>query len=57
MAVPYKAAGYLDSATKLILIYDRTPDDPGLDVQLVNDWASELDLEGWYEVIPFRGTT
>jgi len=57
VTVPYKAAGYLDVGTKLIFIYDRTPDDPALDVQLVHDWAAELELKGWYEVIPFRGTT
>lgn len=54
--VPYKAAGYLDSGTNLMRIYDRTPDDPSLDVHLVQDWAVELKLTGWYEVIPFRGT-
>jgi len=56
LTVPYKAAGYLETGAKLLAIYDRTPDDPALDVQLVHDWAFELKLKGWYEAIPFRGT-
>lgn len=56
MTLPYKAAGQLESGMKLLTIYDRTPDDPALDAQLVHDWAFELKLKGWYEAIPFPGT-
>lgn len=57
MTVPYKAAGQLESGMNLLAIYDRTPDDPAQDAQLIHEWAFELKLGGWYEAIPFQGTT
>lgn len=57
LTIPYKSAGYLDLAMKLIGIIDRTPDDASSDVQLIDEWAFELKLKGWYEAIPFRSTT
>lgn len=53
--VPYKAIGLAELGQRLLTIYDRTPDDAVTDVQLVGEWAFELELQGWYDAIPFTG--
>jgi len=53
--VPYKAIGLATLGERLLTIYDRTPDDPVNDVQLVGEWAFELKLHGWYDAVPFNG--
>lgn len=55
LVVPYKAIGLAALGERLLTIYDRTPDDPVNDVQLVGEWAFELKLRGWYDAIPFTG--
>ena len=56
LTLPYKAVGQLDMGLRLLAIFDRTPDNPGLDTQLIHDWAFELKLKGWYEATPFAST-
>jgi hypothetical protein len=52
--IPYVAAGLSGHGADLLRIWDEVPSDPGHDRTLVDCWASELGLGGWYRWIPFE---
>ena len=54
LTLPYKAAALLDDGLRLLRIFDRVPADPANDPDLVEQWAFELGLKGWYVLIPHR---
>lgn len=53
-AIPYRSAGYEKRGRALLDIMQAIPDDPGSDCTLVDAWARELELAGWYEWIPLQ---
>lgn len=52
VTLPYRAAGYLDAGMSLMKAFDQIAADPAHDPDLVEAWAFDLDLRGWYA--PFR---
>ena len=50
-AVPYRSAGHEKRGRLLLDILDSVPDEPVSDRTLVDTWAVELRLSGWYEWI------
>lgn len=52
--VPYRSAGFEEKGKKLLGIWDEIPDDPGRDRELVDAWAQELGVSGWYRWVPFE---
>jgi hypothetical protein len=54
LTAPYKVAGFLDTGLTLLKISGRIPDEPAFDVELVDAWAQELGLKGWYRTIPYK---
>ncbi len=52
--IPYVAAGLSGHGAGLLRIWDDVPADPRHDRTLVDRWASELGLGGWYRWIPFE---
>jgi hypothetical protein len=54
LTLPYKATNFLDSGKRLLSIFEKVPDDPAEDRRLIDAWAGELGLAGWYEWVPHR---
>ena len=54
LTLPYKAAGLLEDGLTLLKIYDRVPADPEHDPELVEQWAFDLGLKGWYALVPHQ---
>ena len=55
-SIPYAAIGALPFGHRLLAIWDQIPVDATHDQQLVDAWAAELGMSGWYEWVPFRLT-
>lgn len=53
-SVPYRSVGYEKRGRALLDMMQAIPDDPRSDCALVDAWASELELTGWYEWIPLQ---
>ncbi len=53
-SIPYAAAGALPYGERLLALWDKVPTDATFDTQLVDAWAAELGMSGWYEWVPFR---
>jgi hypothetical protein len=53
IVIPYKMAGLLDRGRRLLDIFDEAGANPADDCGLVDAWASELGLKGWYGWVPF----
>ncbi len=53
-AIPYRSAGYEKRGRALLDIWESIPDDPANDRTLVDAWAEELGLAGWYQWVPLR---
>jgi hypothetical protein len=47
--LPYKGSKYWATGQKLTAISEQIPDDPREDTRLVDEWAAELGLTGWYQ--------
>jgi len=52
LTLPYKAAGLLERGESLIKIFHKIPSDPANDRQLIDEWAFDLGIKGWYELVP-----
>jgi hypothetical protein len=52
--IPYVAAGLSGPGAELLRTWDEAPSDPGHDRALVDRWAAQLGLDGWYRWIPFE---
>jgi len=53
-AVPYRSAGYEKRGRALLGLMESIPDEPRSDRTLVDAWADELGLSGWYEWIALQ---
>lgn len=53
LTVPWKAAGLLEAGKRLIAILDGISDNSASDMELIDAWASELGLKGWYGCTPY----
>ncbi len=53
-AVPYRSAGYEKRGRRLLDFMESIPDEPSSDGTLVDAWADELGLSGWYQWIELR---
>jgi hypothetical protein len=53
LALPFKAAGYLQAGQELLAIWESTPDVAENDQRLVDDWAEKLGIAGWYQWVPY----
>ena len=52
-AVPFEAAGALAQGQSLLKIWDDVPSGALHDRELVDAWAAECGLTGWYRWIPY----
>jgi len=52
--VAYQAAGAGDLGRDLLALWDRIPEDPAHDWELVDAWANVLGMRAWYRWIPYR---
>lgn len=53
-AIPFEAAGVLTQGRDLLRIWDTVPFDAAHDCALVDAWAAECGMSGWFRWIPFR---
>lgn len=53
-AIPFDAAGVLSQGEALMRIWDSSPTDAQHDCSLVDKWAVECGLAGWYNWIPYN---
>jgi hypothetical protein len=53
-SVPYKAAGFLKTGQELLVILEEIPDDPSADRDLIDAWMDRLNLDGWYQWVPYQ---
>jgi len=52
LTLPYKAAGLLERGENLMKIFHQIPADPANDRQLIDEWAFDLGIKGWYQFVP-----
>lgn len=52
ITLPYKATGFLDAGQRLIKIFDSVNSEPTRDTELIDNWAFELGVKGWYRWVP-----
>lgn len=53
LALPFKAAGFLQTGQELLAIWESTPDLAENDRALIDAWADKLGLAGWYQWLPY----
>lgn len=53
-SIPFKAAGALDDGIELLVIFDQMQHSSAYDIQLVDAWAGQLEMQGWYQWIPYQ---
>ena len=53
LALPFKAAGYLQAGQELLAIWKSTPDVAENDRTIVDAWAEKLGIAGWYQWVPY----
>lgn len=53
-AIPYRAAGVLDSGQELLTLSDAISTNHSHDRELVDAWASAIGMNGWYRWAPFK---
>jgi hypothetical protein len=53
-AIPFRSAGYEKRGRTLLSLLASIPPDPASDRMLVDSWADELGLSGWYQWIPLQ---
>lgn len=53
-SIPFKAAGALEDGKLLLDIFDQMPRSGAYDTQLVNAWANQLGMQGWYKWVPYQ---
>lgn len=52
LTLPYKASGYANLGSRLMAISDSISSSPDADQSLIDAWAFELGLKGWYSAVP-----
>ncbi len=53
LALPFKAAGYLQAGQELLSIWESTPDVAENDRAIIDGWAEKLWVAGWYQWVPY----
>jgi len=53
LALPFKAAGYLQAGQELLAIWESTPDVAENDRTIIDAWAEKLGVAGWYQWVPY----
>lgn len=53
-SIPFKAVGALDDGIELLVIFDQMQHSSAYDIQLVDAWARQLGMQGWYQWIPYQ---
>jgi len=53
-SIPFKASGALEDGIELLVIFDQMQRTPEYDIQLVDAWARQLGMQGWYQWIPYQ---
>jgi hypothetical protein len=53
LALPFKAAGYLQAGQELLSIWESTPDAAENDPAMIDAWAKNLGIAGWYQWVPY----
>jgi hypothetical protein len=53
LALPFKAAGYLQAGEELLSIWESTPDAPENDRAIIDAWADKLGIAGWHQWLPY----
>ena len=51
---PYRLEGFQLTAHELIDIYHEIPDDPINDYKLIEEWGKHLNIDDWFEFIPYK---
>jgi len=54
VSLPYKSTGFLPQGEALIRVFESVGSTPSEDPKLVDSWAEEVGLKGWYRWIPHR---
>ena len=57
LTLPYKAAGVLDRGESLLKICERIAADAANDRELIDEWAFDLGIKGWYQFVPHPTAT
>lgn len=57
LALPFKAAGYLQTGQELLEIWESTPDVAENDRVIIDAWAEKLGIAGWYQWVPYSAPT
>lgn len=52
LLLPYKSAGLLERGESLMKIFHKIPTDAANDRQLIDEWAFDLGIKGWYQFVP-----
>ena len=50
---PYRSVGAVAQGTKLLEMTENIPSDPIHDKDLIDNWASYLKIQDWYEWVPY----
>lgn len=53
-AIPYRAAGVLESGKELLTVSDSISTNRSHDCELVDAWARSIGMNGWYRWAPFK---
>jgi hypothetical protein len=53
LSLPYRSANLGQAGLNLLKTFDDIPPTPGHDRELVDGWAKQLGLGGWYEWVPY----
>jgi hypothetical protein len=53
LALPFKAAGYLQAGQELLAIWESTPDLAEKDRAIIDGWAEKLGIAGWHQWVPY----
>ena len=53
LAAPYRFSEHESDGQALLSIWREVPADPSYDRQLVDRWAEQLQLTGWYAWVPY----
>jgi hypothetical protein len=53
-AIPYRAMGLTGDGNRLLSLLGEVPADPRHDRQLIDSWADDLGMRGWYRWAPYR---
>ena len=54
---PYRETGHLTAGEALLQLWYDVPEDYSSDKRLIDAWGQSLGLQGWYEFLPFAGTS